>query len=143
VHVPYKGAVSVPDLIAGRVQILMSGVPQSLSHIQAGRLRALGVTTPKRSPVLPNVPTIAEAGVPGYAVTVWYGVFTTGRTPQPIVQKLNAGFVQAIQSADVKQQLGAMGLEAVGNPSAEFAASVKSEIRQWADVIRKAGIKAE
>jgi tripartite-type tricarboxylate transporter receptor subunit TctC len=143
VHVPYKGAVSVPDLIAGRVQILMSGVPQSLSHIQAGRLRALGVTTPKRSPVLPNVPTIAEAGVPGYAVTVWYGVFTTGRTPQSIVQRLNAGFVQAIQSPDVKQQLNAMGLEAVGNPSAQFAASVASEIRQWGEVIRKAGIKAE
>ena len=143
VHVPYKGAVSVPDLIAGRVQLLMSGVPQSLSHIQAGRLRALGVTTPKRSAVLPNVPTIAEAGVPGYHVTVWYGVFTTGRTPQPIVQKLNTGFVQAIQAPDVKQQLNAMGLEAVGNPSAEFAASVKSEIKQWGDVIRRAGVKAE
>jgi tripartite-type tricarboxylate transporter receptor subunit TctC len=70
-------------------------------------------------------------------------VFTTGRTPQPVVQKLNAGFVQAIQSPEVRQQLTAMGLEAVGNPSAEFAASVKSEIRQWADVIKRAGIKPE
>jgi tripartite-type tricarboxylate transporter receptor subunit TctC len=143
VHVPYKGAVSVPDVIAGRVQLLMSGVPQALAHVQAGRLRALGVTTPKRTPVLPNVPTIAEAGVPGYHVTVWYGVFTTGRTPQPIVQKLNAGFVQAIQSPDVRQQLNAMGLEAVGNSSAEFSENVRSEIRQWGDVIRRAGIKPE
>jgi tripartite-type tricarboxylate transporter receptor subunit TctC len=143
VHVPYKGAVSVPDLIGGRVQLLMSGVPQALAHIQAGRLRALGVTTPKRSAVLPNVPTIAEAGVPGYHVTVWYGVFTTGRTPQPIVQKLNAGFVQAIQSPEVKQQLNAMGLEAVGNGSAEFAANVKREIAQWGDVIKRAGVKPE
>jgi tripartite-type tricarboxylate transporter receptor subunit TctC len=143
VHVPYKGAVSVPDLIAGRVQLLMSGVPQALSHVQAGRLRALGVTTPKRSAVLPNVPTISEAGVPGYHVTVWYGVFTTGRTPRTIVEKLNAGFVQAIQSPEVRQQLNAMGLDAVGNPSAEFAASVRSEIKQWADVIRRAGIKPE
>jgi tripartite-type tricarboxylate transporter receptor subunit TctC len=143
VHVPYKGAVSIPDLIAGRVQLLMSGVPQALSHVQAGRLRALGVTTPKRTPVLPNVPTIAEAGVPGYKVTVWYGVFTTGRTPQPIVEKLNAGFVQAIHSPEVRQQLSAMGLDAVGNSSAEFAASVKSEIKQWADVIRRAGVKPE
>jgi tripartite-type tricarboxylate transporter receptor subunit TctC len=143
VHVPYKGAVSVPDVIAGRVQLLMSGVPQALAHVQAGRLRPLGVTTAKRSPVLPSVPTIGESGVPGYNVTVWYGIFTTGRTPQPVLDKLNASFVQAIQSPDVRQQLGAMGLEPVGNGSAEFSATVRSEIRQWADVIKRAGIKPE
>jgi tripartite-type tricarboxylate transporter receptor subunit TctC len=143
VHVPYKGAVSVPDVIAGRVQMLMSGVPQSLAHIQAGRLRALGVTTPKRSAVLPNVPTIAEAGVPGYQVTVWYGIFATGRTPQPVLDKLHAGWVQAVQSPDVRQQLTAIGLDPVGNSSAEFTASVRSEIKQWADVIKRAGVKAE
>ena len=143
VHVPYKGAVSVPDVIAGRVQLLMSGVPQALAHIQAGRLRALGVTTPNRASVLPNVPTIAEAGVPGYQVTVWYGVFATGRTPPAVLRKLNAGFVQAIQSADVRQQLGAMGLDPVGNTAAEFGSTVRAEIRQWGDVIKRAGIKAE
>ena len=143
VHVPYKGAVSVPDLIGGRVQMLMSGVPQALAHVQAGRLRALGVTTPKRAPLLPNVPTIAEAGVPGYQVTVWYGVLATGRTPQPVLDKLNAGFVQAIQSPEVRQQLTAMGLEPVGNSAAEFAATVRSEIKQWGDVIKRAGIKPE
>ena len=142
-HVPYKGAVSVPDVIGGRVQLLMSGVPQSLAHVQAGRLRALGVTTPKRAAVLPNVPTIAEAGVPGYQVTVWYGILATGRTPQPILNKLHTDWVQAIQSPDVRQQLAAMGLEAVGNPQAEFAATVRSEIKQWADVIKRAGVKAE
>lgn len=143
VHVPYKGAVSVPDVIAGRVQLLFSGVPQALAHVQAGRLRPLGVTTLKRAALLPNVPTIAEAGVPGYQVTVWYGVLATGRTPQPVLDKLNAGFVQAIQSPEVRQQLSAMGLEPVGNPAAEFAATVRSEIKQWADVIKRAGIKPE
>ena len=143
VHVPYKGAVSVPDVIAGRVQLLMSGVPQALAHVQAGRLRALGVTTSKRAPLLPTVPTIAEAGVPGYNVTVWYGILATGRTPQPVLDKLHSGLVQAIQSPEVRQQLSAMGLDAVGNPAAEFAATVRSEIRQWADVIRRAGIKPE
>jgi len=143
VHVPYKGAVSVPDVIAGRVQLLMSGVPQAIAHVQAGRLRALGVTTPKRAPLLPNVPTIAEAGVPGYQVTVWYGILATGRTPQPVLDKLHAGFVQAIQSAEVRQQLNAMGLEPVGNPAAEFAATVRTEIGQWRDVIKRAGIKPE
>jgi tripartite-type tricarboxylate transporter receptor subunit TctC len=143
VHVPYKGAVSVPDVIGGRIQLLFSGVPQALAHVQGGRLRALGVTTLKRAAVLPNVPTIAEAGVPGYQVTVWYGVLATGRTPQSVLEKLNAGFVQAIQSPDVRQQLAAMGLEAVGNSAREFAMTVNSEIKQWADVIKRAGIKAE
>jgi tripartite-type tricarboxylate transporter receptor subunit TctC len=140
-HVPYKGAVSVPDVIAGRVQLLFSGLPQSMAHIQAGRLRALGVTTPARSPAVPEIPTIAEAGVPGYNVTVWYGILATGRTPKAVVDKLNRGFVAAIQSPDVRQQLAAMGLEPVGNPAAQFAATIRAEIAQWAKVVKEAGIK--
>jgi len=141
VHVPFKGAVSIPDIIAGRVQMVFSGLPQAMSHVQAGRLRAVGVTTSARSPAAPNVPTIAEAGVPGYDVTVWYGILATGRTPRPVVDKLNADFVKAIQSADVRQQLTAMGLEPVGNPSAQFSAKIRSEIKQWADVVKRAGIQ--
>ena len=143
VHVPYKGAVSVPDVIAGRVQLLFSGLPQALAHVQAGRLRALGVTTPQRSPAVPDVPTIAEAGVPGFDVTIWYGILATGGTPRPVLEKLNAGFTQAIRSPDVRQQLAGMGLEPVGNPSAEFAAKVRSELKQWAEVVKRAGIKPE
>jgi tripartite-type tricarboxylate transporter receptor subunit TctC len=143
VHVPYKGAVSVPDVIAGRVQMLFSGIPQALPHLQAGRLRPVGVTTPKRSRILADVPTIAEAGVPGYDVTVWYGIFATGRTPKPVIDKINAGFVKAIHSADVGQQLGAMGLDPVGNPSAEFAKSIKEEIARWANVAKRAGVKPQ
>jgi tripartite-type tricarboxylate transporter receptor subunit TctC len=143
VHVPYKGAVSVPDVIAGRIQLLFSGVPQALAHIQAGRLRVLGVTTPKRAPVLPEVPTIAEAGLPDYQVTIWYGILATGRTPQPVLGRINAGFVHAIQAPEVRQQLSAMGLEPVGNSAAEFSATVRSEIKQWGEVIQRAGIKPE
>jgi tripartite-type tricarboxylate transporter receptor subunit TctC len=143
VHVPYKGAVSVPDVIAGRIQMLFSGVPQALSHIQAGRLRAVGVTTPARSAALPNVPTLAEAGVPGFNVTIWYGILATGGTPRAIIEKLNAGFVQAIQSPDVRQQLTALGLEPVGDASAQFAATVRSELKQWAGVVKRAGIKPD
>jgi len=143
VHVPFKGAVNVPEVIAGRVHMLMSGLPQGMPHVQAGRLRALGVMTRKRSPAVPDVPPIAEAGVPGYDVTIWYGIFATGGTPGAIVTKLNAGFVQALKSADVIQQLNGIGLEPVGNSPAEFAASVRSEIRQWGEVIRRAGIKPE
>jgi tripartite-type tricarboxylate transporter receptor subunit TctC len=143
VHVPFKGAVNVPEVIAGRVQMLFSGLPQGMPHVQAGRLRALGVTTRKRSPAVPNVPTIAEAGVPGYDVTIWYGIFTTGGTPRPIVEKLNAGFVQALQAADVRQQLTSIGLEPVGTAPGQFAALVQSEIKQWGLVIKRAGIKPE
>jgi tripartite-type tricarboxylate transporter receptor subunit TctC len=143
VHVPFKGAVNVPEIIAGRVHMLMSGLPQGIPHVQAGRLRALGVTTRKRSPAMPDVPPIAEAGVPGYDVTIWYGIFTTGRTPRPVVEKLNAGIVQALRSADVTRELNGIGLEPVGSPSAEFAASVRAEIKQWGQVIKRAGIKPE
>src|SRR5262245_36337206 len=142
-HVPFKGAVNVPEIIAGRVHMLMSGLPQGMPHVQAGRLRALGVTTRKRSPAMPDVPPIAEAGVPGYDVTIWYGIFATGGTPGIIVDRLNAGFVQALKSADVIRELNGIGLEPVGNSSAEFAASVRSEIKQWGEVIRRAGIKPE
>jgi tripartite-type tricarboxylate transporter receptor subunit TctC len=143
VHVPFKGAVNVPEVIAGRVHMLMSGLPQGMPHVQAGRLRALGVTTRKRSPAVPDVPPIAEAGVPGYDVTIWYGIFATGGTPRAIVERLNSGFVQALKSADVIQQLNGIGLEPVGNSPPEFAAIVRSEIKQWGEVIKRAGIKPE
>ncbi len=143
VHVPFKGAVSIPDLIAGRVQMLFSGLPQALPHVQAGRLRALAVTTPARSSVAPAIPTIAEAGVPGYNVTVWYGILATGRTPKAIVDKLNAEFVKALQSPDVRQQLINLGIEPVGNTPAQFGATVRAEITQWAQVVKRAGIRSE
>jgi tripartite-type tricarboxylate transporter receptor subunit TctC len=128
VHVPFKGAVNIPDVIAGRVQMLFSGLPQSLPHVQAGRLRALGVTTSSRSSAVPTVPTIAEAGVPGFEVTVWYGILSTGGTPESIIKKLNGDIVYALQSNDVRQQLMSLGLEPVGNPPDEFARKVRSEM---------------
>ena len=143
VHVPYKGAVSVPDVIAGRIQMLFSGVPQALPHVQAGRLRAVAVTTPARSPAVPEVPTVAEAGVPGFEVTVWYGILATGRTPKPIIDKLNGEIVKALQSADVRQQLTSLGLEPVGSAPGQFGAKIRAEMAQWAQVVKQAGIKAE
>jgi tripartite-type tricarboxylate transporter receptor subunit TctC len=143
VHVPFKGAVNIPEIVAGRVQMLMSGLPQGLPHVKAGRLRALGVTTAKRSPAVPEIPAIAEAGLPGYDVTIWYGIFATGGTPKAVVDKVHAGFAQALQSTDVRQQLTAIGLEPVGNSPAQFAATVRSELKQWGEVIRRAGIKPE
>jgi len=142
-HVPFKGAVNIPEVIAGRVQLLMSGLPQGLPHVQAGRLRGLGVTTRKRSPAVPDIPTIAEAGVPGYDVTIWYGIFTTGGTPKPVVDKLNASFAQALKTDEVVKQLTAIGLEPVGSSTDAFTATVRAEIKQWGSVIKRAGIKPE
>ena len=143
VHVPFKGAVNIPDLLAGRVQMLFSGLPQALAHVQAGRLRPLAVTTIIRSPVLPVVPTMAEAGLPRFDVPIWYGIFTTGATPPRIVQKLYADTARALQSTDVRQQLNALGLEPVGNSPREFSNKVRAEIAQWGDVVRQAGIRPE
>jgi tripartite-type tricarboxylate transporter receptor subunit TctC len=143
VHVPFKGAVNIPDVIAGRVQMLFSGLPQALTHVQAGRLRALGVTTPSRSPAVPTVPTIAEAGVPGFDVTIWYGVLATGRTPRSIIDKVYEAIARALQSSDVRQQLTSLGLEPVGNPPDEFATKVRAEIARWAKVAKQAGIRPE
>jgi tripartite-type tricarboxylate transporter receptor subunit TctC len=143
VHVPFKGAVNVTEVIAGRVQLLFSGLPQGLPHVQGGRLRAVGVTTLTRSPVVPNVPTIAEGGLPGFDVTIWYGILATGGTPGSIVDKLNAEIVKTLQAGDVRQQLTALGLEPVGSRASEFGAKVRSEIAQWAKVVKQAGIKPE
>lgn len=143
VHVPFKGAVSIPDVIAGRVQVLFSGLPQALPHVQGGRLRAVAVTTPSRSPVVPDVPTVAEAGVPGFEVTVWYGILATGRTPGEIIDKLNVEIVKALRSADVRQQLTSLGLEPVGNTPGQFGAKIRAEIAQWAQVVKRAGIRPE
>ncbi|HEV7393275.1 MAG TPA: tripartite tricarboxylate transporter substrate binding protein [Burkholderiales bacterium] len=143
VHVPFKGAVNVPDVIAGRVQMLFSGLPQAMSHVQANRLRALGVTTAARSSALPSIPTLAEAGVPGFEVTIWYGILATGRTPAPIVDKLYVDLARALQSGDVRQQLTSLGLEPVGNAPAAFATKIRAEIAQWAKVAKQAGITPE
>jgi len=143
VHVPYKGAVNIPDLIAGRVQMLFSGLPQALPHVQGGRLRAVAVTTPSRSSVVPDVPTVAEAGVPAFEVTVWYGILATGRTPGQIINKLNVEIVKVLQSADVRQQLTSLGLEPVGNAPGQFGTKIRAEISQWAQVVKRAGIRPE
>jgi tripartite-type tricarboxylate transporter receptor subunit TctC len=143
VHVPYKGAAGIPDLIAGAVQMTIAGPPQTLPHVKAGRLRALGVTTIKRSAVLPELPTIAESGVPGYEVDSWYGVLAPAATPKPRVDRLSAAITQALAEPDVKERFAAQGLEPRGTSPEEFAGYVKTDLVKWAKVVRAAGIKPE
>lgn len=139
VNVPYKGAVFVTDLLAGNVHMAFSGVPQALPHIRSGRLRVLAVTTPARSVILPDTPTLAEAGVPGYDVTVWYGMIAPAGTPRAVIGKLNSGIVGALQAPDVRQILADLGIDPVGSTPERFAATIRGDIEKWIQVARRTG----
>jgi len=144
VHIPYKGtAPAITDLLAGNTSMILTGVPAQLPHIKSGRLRALGVASAKRQPLFPELPTIMEGGVKGYEATQWYGVLAPAGTPRPIVDRLNAALVKALQSADVKERLASEAGEPVGNSPEEFHAFIQKEIARWAPVIRASGAKPE
>ena len=144
VHVPYKGSgPGVSDLIAGHVPAMMPNMLSAQPHIKTGRLRALGVTGTKRAPGAEDIPTIAEAGVPGYEAVQWYGVLAPAATPRDIITKLHTGVVRALQNPDVRQRLLNDGAEPVGSSPEEFAAYLRSETTKWAQVIKAAGIKPE
>ena len=144
VHVAYKGSsLAMNDVISGQVHTLFIGIPAPAPHIKTGRLRGLAVIAPQRSPTLPDVPTVAEAGMPNLEVTTWYGIFAPAGTPRAIVTKLNNEINQVMQSPDVKEKLAAQSTNAiVGTPEA-FGDYVKIEIAKWAEVVRKAGIQPE
>ncbi|HEX2829340.1 MAG TPA: tripartite tricarboxylate transporter substrate binding protein [Burkholderiales bacterium] len=144
VHVPYKGmGAAYGDLIGGRVPVSFPTIISSIPHITAGRLRALAVTPPKRVQALPNMPTMAEAGIPGVVVVNWYGLVAPLKTPRAIVDKIGSEAAKAMKSPDMAQRLAAEGSEAVGSTPQEFAGHIKSEQAMWSRVIKQAGIKGE
>ena len=144
VHVPYKGSgQAVIDLLGGQVQMMFSGMSSVMQHIKAGKLRALAVTGAQRSPAVPDVPTIAESGFPGFEATAWYGVLAAARTPKTIVNRLHDEIVRALALPDVKERLNNVGFELVGGTPDEFTAFIKSEIAKWTRVVRDAHISAE
>jgi tripartite-type tricarboxylate transporter receptor subunit TctC len=143
-HVPYKGSgPGVTDLVAGHVPAMMPNMLSAQPHIKSGRLRALGVTGSKRAPGADDIPTIAEAGVPGYEAVQWYGLLAPAGTSRDIVTKLHAGVVRALQNPDVRQRLLNDGAEPVGNSPEEFASYLRAETTKWAKVVQAAGIKPE
>ena len=144
VHVPYKGGgPAVADVIAGQVQLLFVSIPAALSFVKAGKLKALGVTTVTRTGSAPEIPTIAEAGIPDYEVSSWFGALVPAGTPPAIVARLHQEFVKALASPEVKDALAQQGADALGNTPAEFDAIIRSELRKWAKLTQEAGIKAE
>ena len=144
VHIPYKGAGAVlQDLMAGQVQALISAVPTILPYVNSGRLRALMVTDDKRAQVMPQIPSVQEAGLPGMKMLFWVGYSVPAGTPQPVVDRLNKEIVMAVNAPDAKKRFAELGLDAVGNSSADATKLVNEEIDRWSAVIKAAGIKPQ
>ena len=143
-HVPYKGSgPAVADLLGGQVNYMFDSITSARPHIQSGKLRALGVTTAKRSSTLPDVPTLAEAGVPGYEVSPWFAVFMPASTPKPIVSKLNKALLDAMKDPDVVKRFETIGAEPVGSTPDELARHLARESERWTQLITERGIKLD
>jgi tripartite-type tricarboxylate transporter receptor subunit TctC len=139
-HIPYKGSSqAIADLIGGQVQVMFANFPGTLQHVQSGKLRVLAVNGEKRSSLLPDTPTVAESGVTGFSANTWYGVLAPANTPAPIVARLNAEIVKALDSPEIRQFLAAEGGEAVGGSPEHFAAFIRADIAKWANVVRESG----
>jgi len=144
VHIPYKGsAPAVTDLIAGQVQVMFDNTPNVLPHVRAGKLKALAVSSKARSKLAPEVPTVDEAGVPGYDVTVWFGILAPAGTPKPIIDRLNAEMVKVIRTPEITDRFLKAGVDPVAGTPEAFSGYLKSEVGRWAKVIQDAGIKAD
>ena len=144
VHVPYKGrATAIPDVLGGRVTMMFDNMPSSLSLVREGKLRALGVTSSTRSPAAPDIPTIAESGLPGFDAVSWFALFAPANTPKPIIEKLQAEVRKILKTPDISKRLADNGLEPVGGSPDELAAYQKSEITKWAKVVKDSGAKVD
>ena len=143
-HVPYKGAPqAVTDLIGGSVNLMFNSIPPVIQHIRAGRLRLLAVSSAKRSPQLPDVPTVSEAGVPGYEFTTWFGLLAPARTPPAILARLNAELVKVVHAPEMKAQLEIQGYDPVGGTPQEFSAFIRAENAKYAKLVRLSGAKVD
>lgn len=143
-HIPYKGRASaIPDLLGGRVTMMFDNMPSSLPLVKEGKLHALGVTSAKRSAAAPDIPTIAEQGLPGFDAVSWFALFAPPNTPKPIVDKLQAEVKKIITTGEVAKKLMDIGLEPVGSTPEELAAYQRSEIVKWAKVVKDSGAKVE
>jgi tripartite-type tricarboxylate transporter receptor subunit TctC len=144
VHVPYKGsAPAVADLVGGQVQLMFDNLPSSLAQIKAGKLRAIAVTSSQRAPALPDIPTIAESGLPGFEATSWFGVVAPAGTPPAIISRLNAEIDKWVQSSEGKEMLLAQGAVPAGGTSEQFAAYIRAETDKWAKVVKASGAKVD
>jgi tripartite-type tricarboxylate transporter receptor subunit TctC len=143
-HVPYKGsALIINDLLGGQIQISFSDMPVALPHVKSGKLRALAVTGAKSTPLVPGVPSIAEAGVPGYAIDSWWGVLTPAGTPKEIVAKLNSELVRILHLPEVNERFANLGVEAIPSTQSQFAQTINAEIAKFSKLVKDVGVRIE
>lgn len=143
-HIPYKGGgPALADLVGGQIQLMLENIPSTLPFVKSGKLRALAVSGLTRSPLVPELPTLDQAGLKGYEIVGWNGLFVPAGTPRPITARLHAETVKALAQSSVKERLAAMGAEGVGSAPDQFSVFVKAEIRKWAKVVKDAGLKQE
>ena len=143
-HVPYKGAVpALQDLLGGRIAFIFSSMPPALPHVKVGKINALAVTSTKRSPATPELPTVSESGLPGYEVINWYGVLTPAGTPKDIVARLNTEITRIMNLPEVKERLAAQGAETLTSTPQEFARFIRSETEKWAKVVKFSGARID
>jgi len=143
-HVAYRGsAPAVNDLLGNHIAVMFDNMPSAIGHVKSGKLRPIAVTTPQRSPALPDVPTIAEAGVPGYEATSWFGLLAPAKTPAPIVAKLNASILKALADPDVKKKLMEQGAEPHPESPEQFAQFIASETGKWGKIVKQSGATAQ
>jgi len=144
IHVPYKGnAPAVTDLVGGQVQVMFDNIPVSLQQVRAGRLRALAVTGPARSPVLPQLPTVAEAALPGYNITSWFGLYAPSGTSPQIIERLNREANKALSSVPIRRRLTDQGIEPAGGTPGQFAEFMRTELVKWGKIVRESGARVE
>ena len=144
VHVPYKGSgPATIELVAGQVLVMFNNILPAMPQIKSGRLRALAVTTAKRSAAMPELPTIAESGYAGFEASSWQGIVTIAGTPQPVMRRLHAEIVKALQSPEAKSQIGGQGSEIVANTPQEFTGFIQQELDKWSKVIKTAAVRAD
>ena len=143
-HVPYKGtSPAMVDLLAGRVTAMFDQIATALPHIRSGKLVAIGVTTARRAPVAPEIPTLAESGAPGFDATTWHGLFAPAGTPREIISRLNAEVVKALGNAELIERFKANGVDPISSSPEQFAAMVQAELDRWRDAVKAAGLKPE
>jgi tripartite-type tricarboxylate transporter receptor subunit TctC len=144
VPVPFKGnSPAYPDLIAGRVQVMFDALSSGLPQVRAGTLKGIAVTSAQRSPAAPDIPTVAESGLPGFEADAWYGVLAPAKTPPAVVDRLNAAIRHALAAPAVQQRLNAQGYMLLTDSPAEFASYIKSEIAKWGAIVKESGATAE
>ncbi len=144
VHVPYKGGgPAAVELLAGQTSLMFANLPTVIQYARSGKLRALAVTGAKRAPAVPEIPTVAESGIPGYDVTNWFGVSAPAKTPRAIIDRLNSEIMRALNAPDLRERLTSQGADPVGSTPEQFTAFIQNEIAKWAKVIKAAGIKGE